>query len=252
MKLSQYKEIIKNLVITELKLKYKNTFFGFLWAMLEPLTFIFVFFFVFTKLFKPDIDNYVSFLLVGFISWNFFLYGTNRMDCIVSKDRLVTKIYFPRELIVFSSSIVILIVSSIEFLILLTVLVALHLKITVNIIYLPLLILIQYLFILGIALAFNALYVKFRDLNHIWGVLMQAMFFMTPILYPNSLLMTQAPYLLIFNPMSHFITNYRRVILYGQPLSLDSIFLLIFLAFLSLGIGLIIFNSKKNTFAEEV
>jgi lipopolysaccharide transport system permease protein len=252
MKLSQYKEIVRALVITELKLRYKNTFLGFLWAMLEPLAFIFVFFFVFTKLFKPDIENYASFLLIGFISWNFFLYGTSTMNSIVSKEKLITKIYFPRELIIFSSSIVVLITSAIEFLILLLVLMALNLKITVNIIYLPLLILIQYLFILGIALTFNAFYVKFRDLNHIWSVLTQAMFFMTPIIYPNSLLMTQAPYLLIFNPMAHFITNYRRILLYGQPLALNSVILLFLISLLFFIVGLLIFNYKKDTFADEV
>ena len=252
MKYKEYKNLVYNLVITDLKLKYKSSFLGFFWSLLEPLILICILLFVFTKLFVPNMENYGVFLITGFTVWNFFIKGTNNIDTLVSKASLISNINFPRELIIFSVACVTLINFLLEFFVFLIVIFLLGVKINLNFLYLPLLIFIQFLFVLGVSLILNSLYVKFRDLNHIWSVFANAMFFATPIVYPNSLLLQKFPFLLVINPMTFFITKYRNIILYDSPLSLKSIVILIFISFFYLSIGLVIFNKKKKSFAEDI
>lgn len=245
-------ELLIQLVVTDLKLKYKGTALGFFWSFLQPLLIICTLIFVFSKMFRPDMPNYAAFLVIGFIVWNFFRTGTSTLNTIVSKESLISKIHFTRELVVISASLVVLINSFFEMLMLMIVLFIIGTPITKALLFFPVIFILQYIFVLGTSFMLSALFVRFRDLDNIWSVFLEAMFFATPIIYPNSLLLPDFPLLLILNPMTHFITNYRKIILYGTPLTLSSFFILTAISFGFLMLGLTIFNKRKSSFVEDL
>ena len=113
--LLEYKELILNLTVSELKLKYKGSVLGFLWSLLDPLLMMMVLLIVFTKIFKFDIPNYPMYLLIGIIVWRFFSATGETLHSIVGKPNMIKKIYFPREILVLSTCLRALITSLLEF-----------------------------------------------------------------------------------------------------------------------------------------
>ena len=111
---SKYRNLFTNLLTSELKLRYKNSFLGFLWTLLEPLMIILILLFVFSNVFKADSKLYAPYLVTGFIVWFFFANGTSIMGIFSSRANLINKINFPIEIVVFSSFTSVLILSTIE------------------------------------------------------------------------------------------------------------------------------------------
>lgn len=245
-------ELLQNLVVSDLMLKYKGTFLGFLWAVIKPIFIISTLLFVFTRLFQPDIENYPGFLITGFVAWNFFSSGTKVMDSLVSKKNLLLNLNLPQEYIILSACLVALIGSVFEFLFLVLILALLGVDIGVYSIFIVPIFLLEFVFIYGVALLLSAYYVKFRDLNNIWEVFSEMMFFATPIIYPNSLLMPDFAWLLMINPMAHFITNFRKVLFLNQAPTASSLIILLTISLSSYVLGLFVFNLKKPSFAEDV
>ncbi len=249
----EHKNLILNLVSSELKLKYKSSALGFFWTLLEPLFIVAILLFVFSTLFKSDIPNYPAYLITGFVAWGFFSKGTSILNILVSKADLIREVYFPRELLVFSSSIVNFVDSIFEFLVLIVILFFfVGVKVSWNIMYIPVVMLIQFFLIIGFLLLLSTFYVFFRDINHIWTVLLQIGFFATPIIYPASLLIGKFSLMLILNPMAHFINIYRNIIIYGKAPTLNGLLILCLFSITILIMGWIIFKKTESRFGEEV
>ena len=186
MYLFQYKELIKNLVISDLKTKYSNSSLGFAWSMLNPLLMMLVLFFVFSNVFKNQ-DNFIGYLLTGILAWRFFSIGTAvAMNSIVSRSNLVTKIYIRREILTLSSVISSLISSFLEFLVMLPLLIILGAGLSATFFLFPVLHLLFLLLVYGTGLILASLFVYYRDMNQIWDIILQVGFFLSPIFYPLS------------------------------------------------------------------
>ena len=212
MKFNSYITLLINLVVTDLKLRYKSSILGFLWALLEPLLIALTLLVVFTQLFTNNLNNFPAYLLTGFVAWFFLADGTNSLEVIVQKKELIKKIKFPKELIVLSKCIVVFIESLASFAILIMILLfILKVDFTINICILPLILFLQFIFVLGFLNILSSLYVFLRDLSKIWTVFIQVWFFLTPIVYPQSLLTKKNYILLTLNPMLHFINAYRNI-----------------------------------------
>jgi lipopolysaccharide transport system permease protein len=248
----EYKELIKNLVISDLKTKYSSSVLGFAWSMLNPLLMMLVLYFVFSNIFKSQ-ENFVVYLLVGILAWRFFTIGTtSAMFSIVGKSSLVTKIYIPREILTLSAAISSLISSTLEFVVLIPLLMILGAKVSFTVVMFPMVHLMYFLIIYGVSLILASLYVYYRDLNQIWDIVLQVGFFLSPIIYPLSLVPSKYEFYYMLNPITRLINMYRDILLNGTiPKISDFVIVLIFGAILLL-VGTAIFRKLSRRFAEEV
>jgi lipopolysaccharide transport system permease protein len=248
----QYRELIRNLTIVDLKNRYQNTSLGFFWSLLSPLLLAGVLYFFFRHLFGQE-ENFAVNLLVGIMTWRFFVNGTSSsLQAIVGKGSLVTKVYIPRQILVLSNVLANLISSLLEFVILLLIIFAILGHLPVTVLLFPLIHFIYFWFIFGAGLLLSSLFVYFRDLNYIWDVLTTVLFFCTPIFYPISIV---PDYLLPYyqlNPITQFIGIYRNVMVAGAPPSLYSIVIAAGFAIAAYLVGSLVFNKLQRRFAEEM
>ncbi len=248
----RYRELIRILTLSDFKTRYQNTTLGFFWSILSPLLLALVLYFVFKNLFAQEEDFAVN-LIVGIMAWRFFTIGTTAaLGSIVGKPNLVTKIYLPRQILVLSTTSSILISSLLEFLVLILIILVLlgHLPVT-----LPLFLMVHLLFfmlIYGIGLFLASLFVYFRDINQIWEVLVNILFFCSPIIYPLSIVPDNLMTLYMLNPITRIIILYREVMVAGN---LPSVIDLLIVAAFSLAayvVGTFVFSKLQRRFAEEI
>jgi lipopolysaccharide transport system permease protein len=223
--LIRYRYLLRNLVVRDLKVRYKNSVLGILWSLLNPLLMMLVFTLVFTVLIpNEEVRDYSVFILVGLLPWNFFsgalLSGTTS---ITNNSALIKKVYFPRELLPLSAVLSNLVNFSLAFLVLLFFLFASGLGLTIHALWLPAILLTQLIFVLGLCLLLGTLHVFYRDVMMILDVVMLAWFFLTPVFYPFELLgnepitrfgLTFTPAVIMrwINPMASIIDGYRTVL----------------------------------------
>jgi len=248
----QYRELIRNLTVADLKNRYQNTALGFLWSLLSPLLLALVLYFIFSHLFGSE-ENFAINILVGIMAWRFFAIGTSAsLSAIVGKASLVTRVYIPRQILVLSNVLANIISSLLEFVILLPILLVLlgYLPMTT-----PLFLLIHivyFWFIYGAGLLLSSLFVYFRDINQIWEVLINLLFFCSPIIYPLSIIPAHImPYYLL-NPVTLFIGMYRDVMVAGDLPSLYSIVVVSGFAIAAYLVGSFVFSKLQRRFAEEI
>jgi lipopolysaccharide transport system permease protein len=255
MTLYDYRELIRNLVVSDLKVKYANSILGFAWSLVNPLLMMLVLYVVFNGFYQMK-ENFVLYILTGLLAWRFFSMGTtNALSSIVGRPGLVTKIYIPREILPLSSVLSSLISSLLEFCVLIPLLFLLGGGVSATALLFPFILALFFLLVYGLALILSSLYVYFRDLNQIWEVLMQIGFFATPIMYSLDLIQkmpSQLQFLYRLNPVTKLIEMYRDIFLRGVvPNILDFAILLAFGLALVL-VGTMIFGKLQRRFAEEV
>jgi len=253
MYLFEYRELIRNLVISDLKVKYQSSVLGFAWSMLNPLLMMIVLYAVFSNIFRFEQEHFDLYLLIGIIAWRFLANGTmTAMGSIVGKPSLVTKIYIPREVLTFSMAMSAFISSILEFIVLIPLLLILGASISLTILLFPAIHALYFLIVYGISLSLASLYVYFRDLNQIWDIVLQVGFYAAPTIYPLSLVPEKYMSYYMLNPITRLMMMYRDVLLYGNiPSAFDFLivagFGVVFLAF-----GCLIFRKLSPRFAEEV
>lgn len=249
----EYRELIKNLVVSDLKVKYANSVLGFAWSMLNPLMMMIIMYLVFSQVFKNTQDNFVIYLLIGILSWRFFsLVTKSALESIVTKPNLVKKIYIPREALTLSTVISGLISSFLEFLVLLPLLLIFGVGISPSIMAFPVIQILFFFIIYGLALILSALYVYLRDLNQIWDVVIQLGFYLSPIVYPLSLIPAKYQGYYMLNPVTRVISVYRGIFLNGIFPSLSDFLVVLGFAVVLFIAGSLIFNKLSRRFAEEV
>jgi lipopolysaccharide transport system permease protein len=248
----KYRELIGTLTLVDLKNRYQNTVLGFLWSLLSPLLMALVLFFVFRYWYRQE-PNFAGYLLVGLMSWRFFALGTtSSIYTVVSKASLVTKVYIPREILVLSNMLSNLISSLLEFLIIIPFLYFAAGSLPLTVILFPLIFLIYFWFVYGIALFLAALYVFFRDINQIWEVLTMMIFFLCPIFYPLTSISEFMQQFYLLNPITQFMIIYRDVMVYGQLPTAYSLIIAVSAAVISYVIGRFTFAKLQRRFAEDI
>jgi lipopolysaccharide transport system permease protein len=248
----QYRELIWNLTATDLKNRYQNTALGFFWSLLSPLLMALVLYFIFRHLWGREQDFAIN-LMIGIMAWRFFANGTNSsMRAIVGKASLVTRVYIPRQILVLSNTLANVISSLLEFVVLLPIIAVLlgYLPITTPLF--PLVHIIYFFFIYGAGLLMSSLFVYFRDLNQIWQVLTQILFFCSPIIYPLSIIPDYLMTYYLLNPITQFIIMYRDVMIAGHLPSLYSIVVVIGFSIAAYVVGSLVFSKLQRRFAEEM
>jgi lipopolysaccharide transport system permease protein len=249
----EYRELIKIMTISELKVKYQSSILGFTWSLLNPLLMMLVLYFVFNNVFKATQNHFALYLLIGIVSWRFLANGTSSaIASIVGKPSLVTKIRIPRQVLVLSVVLSSFISSILEFVVLVPLLFILGVGLSPYILLFPVIHLIFFMMVYGMSLILASLYVYYRDLNQIWEVIVQMGFFLSPIIYPlTTVPENYLPYYML-NPFTVVIQMYRDILLYHTaPAPADLAFaFLVGIALIMLGSA--IFKRLERRFAEEI
>lgn len=221
--------LLRELVITDFKLRYQGSVLGYLWSLLKPLLLFAILYVVFVKFLKfgSDIEHFPVYLLLGVVLWSFFTEATSQgMAAIVSRGDLIRKINFPKYIIVVSGTISALINLLLNLVVVLVFILINGVDITKSAVLFPLNIAELYLFSLAIAFLLSAVYVKYRDVSHIWEVFLQGAFYATPILYSISMVIAQselAAKILMLNPVAQIIQDARYNLITHQSVTTYSL-----------------------------
>lgn len=245
------RSLIIILSVNDVKLRYKNSFLGFVWTFLEPLLMLTVLFFVFSNVIKSDIENYPLYLLLGLIMWYMFSRATN-MGLVSLTDRahILQKIYIKKEVLVISSCITAFIMMIFEFAVFGVFLVVFQFIPPITILLLPVILLEIFVLSLGVSFLLSILNVYFKDIRFIWQVVMQAGFFLTPIIYTLDMFPENIRMILELNPMAHIISMSHSFILYGTPVDINSIYYTIATTIAIFVLGYVVFRRKESELVE--
>lgn len=259
----QNRALLAELVRTDFKLRYQGSVLGYAWSLLRPLLMFVILYAVFVLVLKTggDIPHFPVYLLLGIVIWNFFLEMTTQsLGSIVGRGDLIRKISIPRWIIVLSSSISALINLLLN-LVVVSVFMAINkVDLLQTSFLLPLVLLEVYILALGVSLFLAAAYVKFRDINYIWEVILQAGFYLTPILYSMSLI-PNITYqkLILLNPMAQAIQDARYVFITHETPTIYRLFdngpyviIPFVLVFAAMIIGVSYFRKQSKYFAENI
>lgn len=251
--LRNYFDILTVLAEKDFKVRYRNSVLGFLWSLLNPLAYMAILTLVFSFMLRMSIQNFAAWMLIALLVWRFFQVGTSQgLMSIVSNPSLVDKVYLPRYLIVLSNNLANFIGSSLEFLVLLPLLVWLGVGLTAYAFMLPLLLALEFLLVFAISLWLSALNMKYRDFYQLWDIALQLGFFLTPIVYSASLIPLRFQLIYSLNPVTRLIEVERGIFLEQQlPTAFDMTVILASILFL-LVLGLLIFLRLEKRFAEEL
>ncbi len=259
-----YRNLVYNLVSRDLKVRYKNSLLGIIWSWLNPLLLMLIFTLVFGILLKrQDIPNYHILFLSAMLPWNFFVGSVmGGIPSVVGNANLIKKVYFPREVLPIST----VLANMVNFLIALPVFFAIAMisGIMPNqyLLFLPIPILIELIFAIGITLILSTLEVFYRDTHMIMDVAMQAWFFLTPVIYSVTSLPTQVtllgvtfnPQVWIYrlNPMASIINTYQDILYKGTLTSVDFLSRTAVTALIILIFGYWFFRHFSGKFGEVV
>jgi len=259
-----YRELLKNLVIRDLKVRYKNSALGILWSLLNPLAMMGVFTLVFTLMMPNNtIQKFPVFVLCALLPWNLFRDSVmSSVASIVNSSSLIKKVYFPLEILPLSVVLSNLVNFLLALVVLFAMLIVYRVPLTAWALLLPVVIFTQLLFVLGLGLMLATANVFYRDTAMIMEVVMLAWFFVTPIFWDISILPTHRVILgmdlnihrltYILNPMASLISTYRVILYHGARPALDFFLRTFVTSLLSLIIGYSIFLRHCRVFAEEV
>lgn len=249
-----YREMIISLVKRDLKSRYKGSVLGFLWMFLNPLLQLAVYTAVFSVIMKTGIEKFYLFLFVALVPWIFFSMCLSGGTTVVfAQQDMVKKIYFPRQVlpIAFTTSQFVNMVLS--FIIIFIVVFFSGIGLHANaLVYLPVVMIIEYILALGITFLTSALTVYFRDLEHILGIVSMAWMYMTPILYDVTSVPEQLLPVFNLNPMTSIIVAYRDILYYGRAPQLGTLWNALILGIIVMVIGEITFAILQRHFVEEL
>jgi lipopolysaccharide transport system permease protein len=251
--LRHYLDVVTVLAEKNFKVRYRNSLLGFLWSLLNPLAYMVILTFVFSFLLRVNIPNFAAWLLVGLLVWRFFAIGTTQgLYSIVGNPSLVSKVYLPRYMIVLSDILANFLGAALEFLALLPLLMLLGVNLTVYAVFLPAILVMEFLLIFGLSLSLSSLNLKYRDFDQLWGLALQLGFFLSPIVYDASLIPEKYQFLYSLNPVTRLIESTRNIFLFHKvPSLLDSVVIIGSVAIFLL-IGFLVFGRLERRFAEEI
>lgn len=254
-----YREMIFSLVRKELRGRYKGSALGFLWTFINPLLQLLVYTLVFSIIMRSGYDQYYIFLFVALVPWMFFSSAlTGGSSCILTSQDMVKKIYFPREVLPISYITSGFVNMFLTFLVVFAVLIVSGYGINpVAVLFMPIIMIIEYLLALGIAFLSSALSVYFRDLQYILSIIAMAWQFLTPVMYGQEMVEAQLEshpallYIWNLNPTTPVINAFRDILYYKKIPEMDTLISAVVLGLVVLIIGYVAFGKLQKRFAEQ-
>lgn len=258
--------LLRQLVITDFKLRYQGSLLGYLWSLLRPLAIFAILYIVFVGFLRigEEVPHYAIYLLLGIIAWNYFAEVTNNgVGSIVGRGDLLRKLSFPRYVIVLAGSFSALINLGINLLVVGVFMLIFGASPQVGaILFVPLLIVELFVFAIALAFLLSTLFVRFRDINYIWEVIMQGAFYATPIIYPLSYLNHMPAWVgqaLMLNPMAQIIQDLRYLLVTDHEGTISTVYGSEWIRLVPIGFTIIFalfaayyFKKRSPYFAEDI
>jgi ABC-2 type transport system permease protein len=252
-----YRQMIFSLVKKDLRGRYKGSVLGFMWTFINPLLQLIVYSLVFGHFLTAvgnTVERYSLHLFVALIPWIFFSSSvTTGAASIVAQKELIKKIYFPRMVIPIAYVTSCFVNMLLSFIVVFAVIIVTGAGINfLAVLTLPVIMIVEYVFALGMSLLASAITVYFRDLEHILSIVTMAWMYLTPVVYAKSIVPKKYLPLFNLNPMTHIIDCYRTVLYHKQIPDLSSLLLAAGLGIFFLIFGTMVFNKLQRHFAEEL
>jgi len=250
----RHRELLYFLTWRDVKIRYKQAVLGVLWAFIQPFLTMVIFSIIFGGLAKIDSEGfpYPIFLYAGLLPWQFFAGAVNRSgQSIVGGANLITKVYFPRLIMPVASVGAALVDFGISFGILIGMMVYYQMIPTLSMLMVPPLVLVTILSALGVGMLVSALNAAYRDFRHALPFLVQIWMYLTPVVYPVTLIPERFRWMILLNPMAGVVDAYRSAIL-GKPFEWGNLGISLGIATVMFLIGLVYFRKTERYFADIV
>jgi len=250
----RYRELLRGLVVRNLKVKYQRSMLGFVWTLVNPLLTVTILVLVFSHVVRIQVPHYWAFLLSGYFVWNFMLQTLNTGTWIFAEhSRLTRSVAFPSEILVFSAAGSRLLEFAAEISLILGVLILVHHHgVPDSYVLIPVLILIQVVMAIGLALPIATLSVFYYDVHHALPIALTSLFYLSPVFYPASLVPSAFQTLYFLNPIAGLLTLYHDVVYAGQWPSAVLLAGTSAQAAIVLALGYAVFHRYAAVFAEIV
>ncbi len=249
----RYRSLIAQLVARDIKVRYKRSVLGVAWTMLNPLAMMLVLTFVFSHLFRATVPHYPVYLLSALVLWNLFAQSTTAaMSHLLWGGSLLSRIYVPRTLFAFAAVGTGLVNLALSLIPLIAIMAVTGVPLKVAFLLIPVPVVLAAMFSLGVGLLMSTLAASFPDVVEMYQVLLTAWYFLTPILYPKTILPETLRWWLNLNPMYHFVEAFRAPIYAGWPAGLHTLAAASVAAIAVLLLGWVTFTSRADEIAYRV
>lgn len=249
------RDLLWHMTVRHLRGQYKQSVLGYAWAFLNPLTLLLTLSFVFSVLLRFPSQGlpYALFVLVGLLPWMFFANGlTTATDSVSGAMNLVTKVYFPREILPMAAINTKIVDLFFGLIILAGLMMIYNHPPTETMLWVPLLFGIQLIFTAGLAFPMAALNVYFHDVRYLVGVVLTMWFYLTPVIYPVEIVPSKYQFIFDLNPMAILVNAYRRVILLDDSPAMDRLLLGLGIAVVTFVVGYFLFKRMEAGFADRI
>jgi homopolymeric O-antigen transport system permease protein len=254
-KLLQYKDLIWTLSVHRIKVRYKQSVLGILWAILQPISMMLVFTFIFSLIARMPSEGtpYAIFAYTALLPWNYFSTSvSNATSSLVKDAQFVTKVYFPREILPITYIIAALFDFAVASTLLAGLLIYYQIALTVNVLYAVPILLVLTCFALAVSFIFSATQVRFRDIGVAVPLLLQLWLFATPVIYPLSAVPARWRSFYVLNPMVGIIESFRQVVLKGESPNISSLMFSALVSVILLFVSYLYFKRVEATMADFV
>lgn len=256
--ISKWHELLWQMVVREVKSRYKQSILGYFWVILNPLAQMLVMSFAFSVILRIPTNAtsnipYSIFLFVALLPWNLFANSlSSASGSLVSSASLITKVYFPRTILVLSTILAKIVDFLFASIVLIVYMVIYQIPITINILWIIPIFFIQQLFTLGLSLFFAASNLLYRDIQYLLSLILTLWLYLTPVIYPADLVPAKFKILFQLNPMAVIINAYRQTILGGGVPNYSSLVIALLVSLIVLLVGLSYFKSREKIFADNI
>ena len=248
-----YRQFLLTTVRKDFRGKYKKSFLGVLWSFINPLLQLFVYALVFPFIMRVQEENYIMFLFVALVPWNFFITSvTQCTNSIIVNSGIIKKVYFPREILpisIVTSGVINFLISCI---IIAAALIISGIGFSPCIALLPLILIIQYIVTLAIGFVLSAITVYLRDLEYLINLLLMLWMYLTPVLYPITIIPENFRKYFYINPMTQVISAYRDILYYQKMPDMQGLMLLFGISLVLIVPCYMLFKKLEKRFAEEL
>jgi len=242
---------LSQLVLSEFRLRYQGSILGYFWTLIKPLLLFVVIYVVFSVFLASSINNYAVYLLLGIILWTFFQEATSTgLQSLLNNRELISKLNFPRENLVLATNISAFITLLLNLIIFAVFYLTSGFSLNIDQFLFVFYLILFAFFTAGISLILSILFVRFHDLKHIWEVLLQILFWLTPIIYDPLIIPKSYRSFLSLNPIAKILSYCRNLLFSNQIPSLFHNFLLALGCLAVYVIGLLIFKKYSPKIAE--
>ena len=246
-------ELILEFAINDFKLKYRNTTFGYVWSVIQPLSMLLALYVVFTFVMKLNVPFYQIFLLIGIIVWNFFSEATTKSLYSLEANRNLLKKHSVHPAIMIISSCLSSLISLLPgIFILFLMMLMFGIKLELMSLFFILHLVLLFLFTIGISLIVSAIYLFFKDITHIWSFISLIGFWISPIIYPETTIPPAFRKFYMINPLARVISHLRNIFIYDYLDSGEQILISIMICLGVLFFGLYVFDRASHNFGDRL